>query len=206
MPDEDLREALRRLKRGELIIHPTESVYGFGGFLEDGALEGLRDMKGRTSGGFVILIPSRKAVGPLLGPVGRTLARAFWPGPLTLVLDDPDDSFPSGAKAADGSVAVRVPGQSRTLELLKTAGRPITSTSANPPGQPPASTPEAAREAARVLDREMFFLGAGDLPCGMPSTLLRLGREGPVLLRRGPVDEGVLSEVLGFALQEERPR
>ena len=195
-----LREARRRLEAGELVIHPTEAVYGLGGFLEDGPLARLRGLKNRSTGGVVVLIPSARSGAGLLDSEGRALARAFWPGPLTLVLDDPGDRFHPGAKAPDGSVAVRVPGHPVTLQLLRDTGRPITSTSANRPGEPPAVTAPGAREAAVSLGTEPFVLDAGHLPGGSASTLVRLGESCPILIRQGPLDLLELNEVLRLPL------
>ena len=135
-----LAECARRLRAGELAVHPAETVYGFGGTLDPRPLEALRALKGRSSGGFVVLIPDPKSVEPLLGDAGRALARAFWPGPLTLVVEDRADRFPPAAKAPDGTVALRAPGREDTLALLREVGGPMTSTSANAPGGRPAVT------------------------------------------------------------------
>ena len=193
-----LEEARRRLEKGELIVHPTEAVYGFGGFLDAAPLDRLRSLKKRPAGGFVVLIPSTGSVAGLLDATGSALARAFWPGPLTLVLDDPQDHFPPGAKADDGSVAVRVPGHPVTLQLLRDAGRPITSTSANRPGAPPARAADQARKEALALGTELFALDAGPLPGGEPSTMVRLGAGCPELIRQGPLDVLQLSEIMGL--------
>ncbi len=199
-PERPLREARRRLEAGGLVIHPTEAVYGLGGFLEDAPLERLRGLKNRTVGGFVVLIPSVRSVAGLLDAEGMALARAFWPGPLTLVLDDPNDRFHPGAKAPDGSVAVRVPGHPLALRLLRDTGRPITSTSANRPGEPPAVTARSAREAAAALGTEPFALDAGRLPGGAASTLVSLRESCPILIRRGPLDLLELNAVLRLPL------
>ena len=182
-----LESACRRLERGEIIIHPTESVYGFGGFLDDVPLARLRRLKRRKSSGFVVLIPSARSAAALLSETGRALAEAFWPGPLTLIVDDPEDRFHPGAKAADGSVALRVPGHPVTLSLLRETGRAITSTSANQPGVPPALTAAAARNAGRALGMELFGLDAGSLQGGAPSTLVRLRKDRPIVIRQGPL-------------------
>ena len=186
----EVQAAAARLRRGELLIHPTESVYGFGCLLEDSALALLRHLKGRPEDGFVVLLPSAETVADLLGEQGTVLARAFWPGPLTLVVDDPGDHLHPQAKAKDASVAIRVPGHPVARLLVEAAGRPITSTSANVPGQPPAVTVAGAREAARALGGEMAWLDAGRLPGGPASTLVRVKSAGPVLLRRGPHQRG----------------
>ncbi|MDE2804600.1 MAG: Sua5/YciO/YrdC/YwlC family protein [Gemmatimonadota bacterium] len=194
-----LEDALTHLKRGELVIHPTEAVYGIGGFLDDAPLARLRRIKDRPGGGFVVLIPSTGFVRDLLGATGRLFAQAFWPGPLTLVLDDPEDRFHPAAKAADGSVAVRVPGHPVTLKLLETAGQPITSTSANPPGGAPARTVAAARDAGRAMGAELFALEGGPLPGGAPSTLVRPATRGAEVIRQGSVDPARLGEVVRLA-------
>lgn len=204
MSGRSFREAVRRLERGEVIIHPTEAVYGLGGFLDDGPLGELEEIKGRTGRGFVVLIPSADAVAGMLGETGRALAEAFWPGPLTLVLDDPDGRFHPGARAADGSVAVRVPGHPLALQLVEHCGRPITSSSANLPGERPARTAAEAVQAARARGRTLFALDAGPLPGGAASTLVRPGPDGPILIREGPVGLLQLKEALREAIAEPR--
>ena len=199
VPEASVGEALRCLYDGEVIIHPTESVYGFGGFLEDGPLRTLQRLKARSRGGFVVLISSVKSVDSLLGDLGHALADAFWPGPLTLVLDDPAGLFHPWAKAADGSVAVRVPGCDVTLQLLRECGRSITSSSANKPGAPPATTAGEALAAARANGLDLFALDAGPLAGGSTSTIVRLRPE-PVLVREGRVDVLQLNEVIRIPL------
>lgn len=190
-----LESAVRRLDQGEIIIHPTESVYGFGGLLLDAPLRTLQRVKGRPKGGFVVLIPGPASVDSLLGDLGHALAEAFWPGPLTLVLDDHGGIFHPGAKALDGSVAVRVPGHEGTLDLLRRCGRPMTSSSANRPGLPPARTALHAQAAARECGVDLFTIDAGPLPGGPTSTLLRLAPDGPRLIREGRIDVLQLKEV-----------
>lgn len=196
VPEAAVGEALRRLCDGEIIIHPTESVYGFGGFLDDDPLGTLQRLKGRAAGGFVVLIPSVQPVDGLLGDLGHALAEAFWPGPLTLVLDDPTGLFHPSAKAADGSVAVRIPGCDVTLQLLEECGRCITSSSANAPGRPPARTAGEALAVARANALDLFALDAGPLAGGSTSTIVRPGADPPVLIREGRVDWLQLSRII----------
>lgn len=190
-----LEYAIERLRKGEIIVHPTESVYGFGGFLDDAPLRALQRLKGRPTGGFVVLLPGTATVDSLLGDVGHALAEAFWPGPLTLVLDDHQGIFHPRSKASDGSVAVRIPGHEGTLELLGQCGRPMTSSSANRPGLPPAHTASEACAAAHACGMDLFAIDAGRLPGGLTSTLLRLTPEGPELIREGRIDVLQLGEV-----------
>ena len=204
MTRRSIREAVRCLERGQVIVHPTEAVYGFGGFLDDGPLAELEELKGRTGRGFVVLIPSADAVAGMLDETGRALAEVFWPGPLTLLLDDPEGRFHPRARGADGSVAVRVPGHPLALQLLVQCGRPITSSSANPPGEQPARTATEAVRGARARGRTLFALDAGPLPGGAASTLVRPGPDGPILMREGPVGMLQLEEALQGAKAEPR--
>ena len=199
VPQPAIAEALRRLQGGEIIVHPTESVYGFGGLLEDAPLRALQRLKGRSSGGFVVLIPSVDSVDSLLGDAGHALAEAFWPGPLTLVLDDPNGRFHRWARAADGSVAVRLPGCDATLQLLVESGRSITSSSANLPGAPPAVTAHEALATARLGGMDLFALDAGVLAGGSTSTIVRLGPGRPVLIREGRIGVLELKEVTAIS-------
>lgn len=196
-----LEEAARRLANGELVVHPTESVYGFGGLLAPEPLAALRELKDRQSGGFVVLLPSSQHAAGLLGRAGRALAHAFWPGPLTLVVDDPQDRFHPDAKAADGSVALRVPGHGVALALLAATDAPMTSTSANAPRARPAATAHDARQAALSRGRDLFVLDAGPLPGGASSTLVRASGAGLVLLRAGPIDLPALSDAAGVPVR-----
>ena len=203
-----IERAVEHLEAGGLVVHPTESVYGLGGSLDERPLKTLRRAKGRPMGGFVLLIPSPRSVQSLLDQAdasapghrfAQRLAEAFWPGPLTLILDDPHDLFPPLAKAADGTAAVRVPGHPVALDLLAAFGHPITSSSANEPGRPPARTAIAAHQAACAMDLTPYVLDAGPLDGGATSTLLRMAPTGPHLMRAGAVDTQALHDVLGFA-------
>ena len=194
-----LRRAVRHLKRGRIVIHPTESVYGFGGFLDDGPLAELERIKGRSGRGFVVLIPSADTVATMLNETGRVLAETFWPGPLTLVLDDDEGLFHPRARARDGSVAVRVPGHPLALRLLNACGRPLTSSSANAPGGLPARTAGEAAQAARDRGRDLFTLDAGPLPGGAASTLVRPRPDGLDLIREGPLGMVQLEDALRAA-------
>jgi len=202
LPQHAVAEAVLRLHGGQIIVHPTESVYGFGGLLEDAPLRALQRLKGRSAGGFVVLIPAVDSVDGLLCDAGHALAEAFWPGPLTIVLDDPDNRFHPSAKAADGSVAVRMPGCDATLQLLMESGRSMTSSSANLRGLPPAVTAHDALAAARVGGMDLFALDAGVLAGGPTSTIVRLGRARPVLIREGRIGVLKLKEVAGIALSD----
>ena len=188
MTGSTLESLVAELRDGGLVIHPTESVYGIGGSVEGPATARLRLAKGREAGGFVVLVPGGgEWTRGLLSPVGEALASRFWPGPLTMVVDDPDGRFPEGVKAPDGSVAVRVCGNPATAALLDAFSGPITSTSANTPGGRPARSFEEAREAAIALGLELKGLDGGPLEGGAPSTLVDARGDRLQILREGRI-------------------
>ena len=178
-----------------LLAYPTETVYGFGGLAEPAALSRLERLKPRHGKmGFLLLLPDAEAAPELAwSPVARSLAEAFWPGPLTLVLQDPEGRFPPPARSPEGTVAVRVSPHPLTRALVEALGAPLTSTSANPPGTAPAVTGAEALEAGRALGagRELWVLDQGRLAPRPSSTILdvsgavpRVRREGALKLQR----------------------
>lgn len=197
--------AAAHLSLGGLLAHPTDSVYGIGGAPDMGVGVEVARLKGRPTGpGFVHLVAEaddiRSAWPHVAWPAdaGRLAAR-FWPGPLSLVLDD----------GSRHGVAVRVESHEFTRAVLRRFGRPLSSTSLNRTGDAPAADPDAARSALGALpDSELavLFVDAGRLPGPPPSTLVRVpGAEGRAfdVLRSGAIDpirlEAALDESIGEA-------
>lgn len=193
-PEETIREAAAVLTAGGLLAHPTETVYGIGGLAAELDAE-IERLKGREEGRPLLrLAPDLETLRrrhPRLewGPAAGRLAAAFWPGPLTLVLDD---GTPDG-------LGVRVEGHPMTRRVLERTERTMSSTSLNLSGEAPARTSAGAREALEALPRsraELAWLDAGDLPGGSPSTVLSLRGGEARVLRRGALEVGRLQELL----------
>src|SRR5207245_8165324 len=106
------------------------------------------------------------------GPLARRLMDRHWPGALTLVVRE-KPGLPRGVIAADGGVAVRIPGPSPALDLVRAFGGPLTGTSANRTGEPPAVT---AEEVARALGTDVDWVVPGRAPGGLPTTLIDVTR------------------------------
>ena len=193
MIDDRIAEAARWLRKGGVVVFPTETFYGLAADPTDpAAVAAIFDLKGRPSTMALPLVAASVAqVEQFAGPlreVNRQLAAAFWPGPLSLVLDAP----PSVAAAVHGgtaTVAVRVPGHEIARALAETYGTPITATSANQSGEPAPT--ETSGLAAISGDRRVFVLDAGRTPGGEPSTIvdartrpIRIVRHGAVPVER----------------------
>lgn len=197
---EELERVAAHLRSGGLLAYPTETVYGFGCALREEAIERLRALKSRDAERpFLLLVPDAEAVRGLgWTPQARELAEVFWPGALTLVLRDPDRRFPPGVRGPDDTVAVRVSPHPLVRALVGALGEPITSSSANRPGEPPATSGEGAREAAEAVGagEEMWIVDAGALTPSKPSTIVDCTGTGPAVVRRGAVPASRLRCVL----------
>jgi L-threonylcarbamoyladenylate synthase len=200
----DLLAARRILRQGGLIAYPTETFYGLGVDPYQGtAVSKLLSAKGRSADQrLILLVDSLDGVagicdtGGILGDWLAQLARAFWPGPLTLVLPVGRGAARCAALAGAATVAMRISSHPVARLLCGALGGPLTSTSANRSGMPPAASVAALDpELARALD---LIVDGGDAPGGAPSTILDLTAPRPRLLRAGAVDASAIADILGF--------
>ena len=184
----DVAVAASALRRGSLVVYPTETFYGLGALATlPAALARLAAAKLRPADKPLPLVAADDAMAFALWAAvpaeARVLAGAFWPGPLTLVAAAAP-GLP-GPVTLGGAVGVRVPGSELARELCRLAGGPVISTSANPSGGPaPASVEELDPE---LLSRVDLVLDGGPTSGGLPSTVVQVGEGGPRLLRAGAV-------------------
>lgn len=189
-PEALLEEAASILKRGGLVIYPTETFYALGAVptLPE-AVGNVFAAKGRAPGKPLPLIAAdaEAARGAVLAwpEAAEKLAGRFWPGPLTLVL--PAAHFlPPVLHGGTGKIAVRVSSHPVASLLARFAGGLLVSTSANPSGKPPPDGPEAISED--ILARVDGLVEAGVLAGGFPSTVVDVSRLPPTLVRTGRID------------------
>jgi tRNA threonylcarbamoyl adenosine modification protein (Sua5/YciO/YrdC/YwlC family) len=123
------------------------------------------------------------------------LARRFWPGPLTIIVKA-DPKLPLKVTANTGNVALRVPAAEVPLAIIRSAGLPITATSANLHGELECSTAMEVRD--QLGDCLSIIVDGGPSPGVMPSTIVDLTTEGSWrLLRQGAIPEEQIIELLG---------
>lgn len=191
------------LARDGLIAYPTETVYGLGSGPSVAALDALARLKGRAPDKpFLLLVSSRAMLeewGLVLSAAGRAMAAAFWPGPLTLVLPGGEGKLPDQLRGREGGIAVRHTSHAGIARLIAAAGRPLTSTSANRPGDPPAPGADRIREvfAPEVERGELLVLDGGVLGNVPPSTLVDCTSAVPRLVREGAIPRGELRRAAG---------
>jgi L-threonylcarbamoyladenylate synthase len=189
VPDaQTLARAASIIRDGGLVAFPTDTVYGIAADpAREDAVERLYEAKGRAAGVAVPLIAGsleQALAAARLSEADERLARAFWPGPLSIVAPA-SAHIASRLRGDDGTVAVRVPDHPVARALALAFDAAITATSANLSGSPAAGS---GRDAAAALDgRVDAVLDAGPAPGGPPSTIVRLTDRGPQLLRRGAI-------------------
>jgi L-threonylcarbamoyladenylate synthase len=183
-----VERAAERLRRGEVVAYPTETVYGLGADARRAdAVERLRALKGRDAGrGLSVLVPdleSLLAQVPDLGERARAIAREHWPGPLTLVVPVPGGALE--AVATELGVGFRCSSHPTAAALARALGAPLVATSANRSGEPPC---RSAAEVERVFGAELPIAGGEDAGGLEPSTVVAVARDGVLrLLRAGPI-------------------
>ncbi len=177
-----LRAAADRIQSGAVFVYPTETIYGIGGSSAvSGVKERIFKAKRRVPGNELILIaPDRSffsAIPFIMPPTAEALARAFWPGHLTLVL-------PLRGSAA--SVSIRISRHPFIEAIFRYLDAPLFSTSANVSGRAYVNDLETiAALFARKID---FLIDAGLLPESQPSTVVKVGFDGAVrVLREGSI-------------------
>ena len=197
---EDLAPAASWLRSGGIVAYPTDTFYGLAiDPASTAAARRLFDLKGRDPRAALPLVAASIAqVEQWCGPIGewgRHLARAFWPGPLSLVLDAPPQVVPE-VHGGRRTVAIRVPAHALAVALCEAWRAPLTATSANRSGAPPARRPAELGDLAR--DDRVLVLDAGECPGGLPSTIVDARQRPPQLVRAGAIAwERVLESVKG---------
>ena len=201
-----IAEAAAILKRGGLVAMPTETVYGLAADATvDRTVAQIYAAKGRPSFNPLIAhvvdvaAARRQAV---LGPEAEALAKAFWPGPLTLVARAaPGCTVSLLARAGLDTLALRVPAQDTARALIEAAGVPLAAPSANRSGRVSPTT--AAHVLQDLNGRVDLILDAGPSAHGLESTIVACTGSQPALLRPGAITQEAIEAALGAPLASE---
>jgi L-threonylcarbamoyladenylate synthase len=198
----DSREAIklarRLLREGEVVVFPTDTIYGLGAIaFERVAVRRIFAVKQRPPDKalpvFIYQIDDLNLVARRVPNRAWRLLQAFWPGDLTVVLPK-NLALPNLVTVGQNTVAVRIPNHPVCLELVIAAGRPLAVTSANLSGLP---TPTTAQEVAQQLGgRVPLILDGGPSPTTQASSIIDLSVDPPRLLRQGRLTLEMLQEYL----------
>ncbi len=189
--------AIESLKRGEVIVFPTETFYGLGAdAFDETAVEQIVSLKGRNlENPIPIIVADEKMLKNIVAeipPVAERLMARFWPGPLTLVLRA-KKGLPAPLLNRDGGVGVRISSHPLATELVRELGRPLTATSANPSGKEPART---ISEAITYFSPLEIFLDGGRLEGKKGSTVIEVRKDRIQVIREGEISSEELEKAL----------
>ena len=197
-----IARAAELVAAGRPVAVPTETVYGLAADARNPqAVARIYAAKGRPDfNPLIVHVPSPAAAEKLgvFGETERALARAFWPGPLTLVVPRTHDCPVANiATAGLGTIALRVPGHRAMQALLEATGAPLAAPSANASGR--ISPTRAAHVLASLDGRIALVIDDGATTAGVESTIARVADGAVQILRPGPVTAAMLAEVSGLA-------
>lgn len=179
--------AAQALLNGEIVIFPTETVYGIAAdAMNDDAIEHLKSLKHRADNKpFPVMVSSIEMAETLADLGGaKEIAKDYWPGPLTLVL--PAKACLADACTSNGTIGIRCPHHPVAQAILRIAGIPLAVPSANVSNEPPATNSVEARRIFMGQDIAFRILQP-DPTQGQPTTVLKIEENTWTILRKGPV-------------------
>lgn len=191
-----VKEAVQILKKGGVIVFPTDTVYGLGAdAFNSKAVERIYEIKKRPRHlPFPLLLSDVSQVTMIaesVPDIGWFLASRFWPGGLTLVL--PKAALLPTYLTKGPSVAVRVPNHPICLAIIKRLGRPVIGTSANISGRPSSLTADKVKQ--QLGDKVDLIIDGGKCPGGGESTIVDVTGEMPIVLRQGIIAQYEIDKV-----------
>ncbi len=187
------------IRTGGLVAFPTETVYGLGGnALDPDASRKIYAAKGRPSDNpLIVHIADFEAIRKIVTDVpeqAEKLAKAFWPGPLTMILNK-SSAVPLATTGGLNTVAIRMPDNPVALALIRAGGGYIAAPSANTSGRPsPTKASHVMDDLSGKID---CVIDGGPVGIGVESTIVDLTEEEPVILRPGYINQHMLEAVLG---------
>ena len=204
----EIEEAVEALRAGELVVFPTETVYGLGANASDpAAVRKIFEVKGRPADHPVIVhLDNPRYLHRWVSdmpPVADKLAAKFWPGPLTLILPKADNVNDIVTGGQD-SIGIRVPSHPMAQQLLTAFGGGIAAPSANRFGRLSPTKPEHVRDELGAS--VSVVLDGGDSPIGLESTIVSCLGNQAVLLRPGFITRSQLAQVVDLSTGGFVPR
>jgi L-threonylcarbamoyladenylate synthase len=194
----DIKVVSEALKKGELVAIPTETVYGLAANIYDEkAIHQIYSLKKRPkSNPLIVHIGNCDQLDLLVKNVPKEVAsliQAFWPGPLTLLLEK-SDLVPSYITAGSDKVAVRMPNHTLVLELLNLIDFPLAAPSANPYKR---ISPTEVNHVVNYFEHDLnYILDGGKCEVGVKSTILGFEKGEPIIYRLGGISKEKIESVL----------
>ena len=201
--DEQLHKVANLLKAGKTVVFPTETVYGLGAnALDPEAAKKIYEAKGRPSDNPLIVHISKKEdvdfLARNISQDAKLLMEAFWPGPLTLILDK-SDNVPIETTGGLMTVAIRMPSNPIARKLIDLAGVSIAAPSANISGRPSITSSKYLVE--ELCERVDAIIISEDSEIGLESTVIDMTANTPVILRPGKIGKTEIEKILNKEIE-----
>ena len=194
-----IKEMADKIRNGETVIFPTETVYGLGAnAMDENATKKIYEAKGRPSDNpLIVHIADVEEVDKIALEVGEKARKAmdeFWPGPLTIILKK-KEIVPNITSGGLSTVAIRMPSNKIANALIRESKTQIAAPSANISGRP--SPTKAEHVVKEMSGRVSGIIMGGDCDFGLESTVVDFSEDKPMILRPGSITKEMLEEVLG---------
>lgn len=198
---EAIEEAVEVIKKGGVIVYPTDTLYGLGAdATNEVAVRRVFKIKKRPETKPVPVIISDLEMAKKLAYFDKKIAKillSIWPGPVTVLLEK-KYTLPDMVTAGQRSIGLRLPDYKIAHFLVVKSGVPLVATSANISDQPASNKiKEVLKQFTKEYYKPDLVLDAGDLKFSQPSTILDLSKDKPKILRVGPVSKKKLFEIIG---------
>ncbi|MBR1802521.1 MAG: threonylcarbamoyl-AMP synthase [Clostridia bacterium] len=197
--EEEIKEAAQKIKEGEIVLFPTETVYGLGAnAMNAEAVKKIFEAKGRASDNPLIVHVSNlimlKQIVENIGEIEQKLIQTFWPGPLTIIFPRKSEQIiPNITTAGLDTVGVRMPSNLIAQKLIEYAGVPIAAPSANVSGKPSGTKIE---DILQEFDGKVaYILDGGFVDIGVESTVIQVKKNTIHLLRPGKITKEQLEQI-----------
>lgn len=194
-----IKEMAEKIRNGETVIFPTETVYGLGAnAMDENATKKIYEAKGRPSDNpLIVHIADVEEVDKIALEVGEKARKAmdeFWPGPLTIILKK-KEIVPNVTSGGLSTVAIRMPSNKIANALIRESKTQIAAPSANISGRP--SPTKAEHVVKEMSGRVSGIIMGGDCDFGLESTVVDFSEDKPMILRPGSITKEMLEKVLG---------
>jgi len=176
-------KVIEAFKKGKIVAFPTDTLWGMGCILSDECIGKLYRIKKGRKKPFIVFIPDKDWVVKYAKKPGKnvdTLLENFWPGPITVILKA-KKSAPEKLVSKNGGISFRIPGHKELLGIINSLNQPFITTSANLPGEPPP------RSMNEINIPEIGYIMEGESYKNVPSTIIDISRQSPLLIRHGPI-------------------
>jgi len=203
MFEDKIKEAIKVLKKGGAVVYPTDTAYGLGvNALNSEAVQNLYMIKERENHKPTHIVVSDIEMAKeyvVVSPFAEKIMGKFLPGPISVVLPLKEDSSESlkQLSANSGSLGIRIPKDEVAISLVRAAGFPITTPSANiTDGETPYKIETSKKQFETKMYQPDYYLDVGELPLKKPSTIVRIVGNDIELLREGAIEFDTIKDIL----------